>query len=125
MESMTENEVHQSAKEADQQSADIEAYMMSAFIAEAVYHDELKRYNIALSLYRQGVDLMLNELFLNSTKSSNYLQEKCSLILDRIMTLKRLIQEEADAILPEVSDLVLKLVDATVIDVAAQHRIRQ
>lgn len=56
--------------------------------------DELKRYDDALKLYRQGVDMLLEELIIRqgTEQSRSYLRNKCNDFMNRIDQLKLIIQ---------------------------------
>jgi hypothetical protein len=58
--------------------------------------DEVKRYADALSLYRQGVDMLLEELMIRqgTDQSRSYLRQKCNDFMNRIDQLKLIIQIE-------------------------------
>jgi hypothetical protein len=58
--------------------------------------DEVKRYADALSVYRQGVDMLLEELMIRqgTDQSRSYLRQKCNDFMNRIDQLKLIIQIE-------------------------------
>ena len=65
-------------------------------LAQAKTLDETKRYDDALKMYRQGVDMLLEELIVRqgTEQSRTYLREKCNDFMNRIDQLKMIIQIE-------------------------------
>lgn len=63
-------------------------------LAQAKQLDELKRYDKALSLYRQGVDMLLEEMIVRqgTEQSRSYLRDKCNDFMNRIDQLKMMLQ---------------------------------
>jgi hypothetical protein len=59
--------------------------------------DENKRYVEALKLYREGVDILLEELIVRqgTDQSRSYLRDKCNDFMNRIDQIKLIIQIEA------------------------------
>ena len=55
-------------------------------LANAKHLDELKRYDEALKMYRQGVDMLLEELIIRqgTDQSRTYLRDKCNDFMNRI-----------------------------------------
>lgn len=71
-----------------------------SILARAKTLDEIKKYDEALSLYRQGVDMLLEELIIRqgTEQSRSYLRDKCNDFMNRIDQLKLIIQiEKADS----------------------------
>lgn len=60
--------------------------------------DETKNYDDALKMYRQGVDMLLEELIVRqgTDQSRTYLREKCNDFMNRIDQLKLIIQLEKE-----------------------------
>lgn len=60
--------------------------------------DETKNYDDALKMYRQGVDMLLEELIIRqgTDQSRTYLREKCNDFMNRIDQLKLIIQLEKE-----------------------------
>lgn len=58
--------------------------------------DDIKRYDEALKMYRQGIDMLLEELIIRpgTEQSRTYLRNKCNDFMNRIDQLKLLIQIE-------------------------------
>ena len=58
--------------------------------------DDVKRYDEALKLYRQGVDMLLEELMIRqgTDQSRSYLRNKCNDFMNRIDQLKLIIEIE-------------------------------
>lgn len=67
-----------------------------SILGKAKQLDEIKRYDEALKLYRQGVDMLLEELIVRqgTDQSRNYLRGKCNDFMNRIDQLKMIIQIE-------------------------------
>lgn len=65
-------------------------------LAQAKQLDELKRYDKALALYRQGVDMLLEEMIVRqgTEQSRSYLRDKCNDFMNRIDQLKIIIQKQ-------------------------------
>jgi hypothetical protein len=65
-------------------------------LGKAKQLDEIKRYDEALKLYRQGVDMLLEELIIRqgTDQSRTYLRGKCNDFMNRIDQLKLMIQIE-------------------------------
>lgn len=65
-------------------------------LARAKTLDEQKQYDDALKMYRQGVDMLLEELIVRqgTEQSRTYLREKCNDFMNRIDQLKMIIQIE-------------------------------
>lgn len=68
-------------------------------LAQAKQLDELKRYDKALGLYRQGVDMLLEEMIVRqgTEQSRSYLRDKCNDFMNRIDQLKVMIQKQRTA----------------------------
>ena len=65
-------------------------------LGKAKQLDEMKRFDEALKLYRQGVDMLLEELIIRqgTEQSRSYLRDKCNDFMNRIDQLKLIIQIE-------------------------------
>jgi hypothetical protein len=65
-------------------------------LGKAKQLDDIKRYDEALKLYRQGIDMLLEELIIRpgTEQSRTYLRNKCNDFMNRIDQLKLLIQIE-------------------------------
>ncbi|RNA27904.1 MIT domain-containing 1 isoform X2 [Brachionus plicatilis] len=65
-------------------------------LAQAKQLDELKRYDKALTLYRQGVDMLLEEMIVRqgTEQSRSYLRDKCNDFMNRIDQLKMMLQNQ-------------------------------
>lgn len=65
-------------------------------LGKAKQLDEMKRFDDALKLYRQGVDMLLEELIIRqgTEQSRSYLRDKCNDFMNRIDQLKLIIQIE-------------------------------
>jgi hypothetical protein len=65
-------------------------------LGKAKQLDEMKRFDDALKLYRQGVDMLLEELIIRqgTDQSRSYLRDKCNDFMNRIDQLKLIIQIE-------------------------------
>lgn len=61
-------------------------------LAKAKQLDELKQYDEALKMYRQGVDMLLEELIVRqgTDQSRTYLRDKCNDFMNRIDQVKSL-----------------------------------
>ena len=57
-----------------------------SILAKAKQLDEVKRYDEALKMYRQGVDMLLEELIIRqgTDQSRTYLRDKCNDFMNRI-----------------------------------------
>ncbi len=65
-------------------------------LGKAKQLDDIKRYDEALKLYRQGIDMLLEELIIRpgTEQSRTYLRNKCNDFMNRIDQLKLIIQIE-------------------------------
>jgi hypothetical protein len=62
--------------------------------------DDVKRYDEALKMYRQGVDMLLEELMVRqgTEQSRSYLRNKCNDFMNRIDQLKMIIEIEKNGL---------------------------
>jgi hypothetical protein len=62
--------------------------------------DDVKRYDEALKMYRQGVDMLLEELMVRqgTEQSRSYLRNKCNDFMNRIDQLKMIIEIEKNGV---------------------------
>jgi len=65
-------------------------------LGKAKQLDDLKRYDEALKMYRQGIDMLLEELIIRpgTEQSRTYLRNKCNDFMNRIDQIKIIIQIE-------------------------------
>jgi len=65
-------------------------------LGKAKQLDDIKRYDEALKMYRQGIDMLLEELIIRpgTEQSRTYLRNKCNDFMNRIDQLKLIIQIE-------------------------------
>jgi hypothetical protein len=68
-------------------------------LAQAKTYDETKQYDSALKAYRQGVDILLEELIerQGNEQSRLYLRSKCNDFMNRIDQLKLIIKLQAES----------------------------